>query len=976
MLRTRRLALVLLLCLTAARQLDAATLLDPLLRFRQTRTPHFVIYFHAGEEHLASRLVRLVEPVRGEVGAALGVEPPALTHVILADQTEVANGWATPLPRSTVFLNAAAPSGSDFIGRTDDWLRLVFTHEYTHIVHLELARGWGRVARGVLGRNGIAFPNMWLPQWQIEGIATFEESALTGEGRAYAGDFLSVQRTAAAGGKPLSLDRASGGLAGWPDGHAAYAAGLGFHQYLAERFGADSLGRLATATAGSLPYLGSRKFAGVFGQSLGTLWRDYGAELRGSSTATGRRRTEAIQVTREGHLASGPRFAPASCAACSAEELLYMSRTPHDLPSLRRVTGIGTSRKLTDGYLGSTVGLSGRAVVFDRQEIRRNVGLYSELALFDGRTGRVQGVRGTERLQDPDVAPDGRSVVAVRERRGARELVVVRLHDPIEAFEGELVSHVGRSTLQPPVIDAVSVLAGADDQQFSAPRWSPDGRSIAAERRRLGALPEVVVVDAATGGVSATLADPGARVVTPTWLPDGSAIVAAADFDGGPFELYEFPLTGDRRAYRLTATDGAMWPDVSRDGTMLAYAGYTTSGYQVFTMRYARLSGPARVLGAPRDLSLELTRDLPTEAYSPWPTLLPTSWTPYLVTDVDQVRAGGVVSGADVLARHAWSLSASWMLDGPDVVRPLLRTTPDWAAGYAYTRWRPTLFAAVSKDAVFRTVSSAAATGTSRVAGVEHETQAGVSLPFLHVRHSAQVLGAIAASDTSYRLATGDRMNRTVAARAAAAFNSSQRFGFSVSRERGVLAGSTAEIASRALGSRANATTATADVRAFLPGLARHHVVALRAAGGISNGSDLARQQFSLGALSASTSVIDFGSNALGLMRGGLRTAVAGNRLAVGNAEYRFPLKVVERGRGTFPLMIRIVHASFFADVAQVRGDGRSAAGWARAFGGELSVDAVAGHGLPVVATVGAAWGRDGSRPGAAQVYARLSRAF
>ena len=30
----------------------------------------------------------------------------------------------------------AAPSGADMIGRTDDWLRLVFTHEYTHIVRL------------------------------------------------------------------------------------------------------------------------------------------------------------------------------------------------------------------------------------------------------------------------------------------------------------------------------------------------------------------------------------------------------------------------------------------------------------------------------------------------------------------------------------------------------------------------------------------------------------------------------------------------------------------------------------------------------------------------------------------------------------------------------------------------------------------------------------------------------------------------
>ena len=41
---------------------------------------------------------------------------------------------------------------------TDDWLRLVFTHEFTHIVHLDRSEGWARVVRGVFGRMPIAFP--------------------------------------------------------------------------------------------------------------------------------------------------------------------------------------------------------------------------------------------------------------------------------------------------------------------------------------------------------------------------------------------------------------------------------------------------------------------------------------------------------------------------------------------------------------------------------------------------------------------------------------------------------------------------------------------------------------------------------------------------------------------------------------------------------------------------------------------------
>jgi len=47
----------------------------------------------------------------------------------------------------------------------------------------------------------------------------------------------------------MGLD--NGGLTDWPDDVGIYAYGLGFHAYLAERFGADTLATLATATAAS-----------------------------------------------------------------------------------------------------------------------------------------------------------------------------------------------------------------------------------------------------------------------------------------------------------------------------------------------------------------------------------------------------------------------------------------------------------------------------------------------------------------------------------------------------------------------------------------------------------------------------------------------------------------------------------------------------------------------------------------------------
>ncbi|MGC4081714.1 MAG: hypothetical protein QM736_06325, partial [Vicinamibacterales bacterium] len=92
--------------------------------------------------------------------------------------------------------------------------------------------------------------------------------------------------------------------------------------------------------------------------------------------------------------------------------------------------------------------------------------------------------------------------------------------------------------------------------------------------------------------------------------------------------------------------------------------------------------------------------------------------------------------------------------------------------------------------------------------------------------------------------------------------------------------------------------------------------------------------------------------------------------------EYRLPLRYVERGHGTLPLLLRSVHASLFADMARVSSEGNARAVSGRAFGAELSADAVAGYSLPFVATVGASWGRAGTGAASTRIYARIGRAF
>lgn len=979
----------LVIALLAASPLRAATLFDPALRFRTIGTEHFIIYFHQGEDALASRLAVIAEEAWARLRQPLGVPTQKRTHVVLVDQSELSNGSAFPIPYDSIVVTAAWPAGSEFIGNTDDWLRLVFTHEFAHIVHLDQSGGWAKLVRRTFGRTPLAFPNLFLPIWQIEGLAVFEESQLAGEGRLHAGDFRAIEREAARAHALPPIDRVNGGLTSWPDGLAPYAYGLGFHAYLADQYGPERIAALTMSTARRLPFFVGSGYRSVYGRSLDALWKDYEAHLT-TSVDRALPPSDATQLTHHGFTVIGPRFsAPA--------EIVYAVRTPHRFPTLNAISTDGSNeRRLATRYLGSTSGVGEHVIVFDQQDLHRNAGLYGDLYLLDRQSGAVRRLTSQARLLDPDLSPDERSIVCVREGRGRRELVLVRLTASAKA------TAVRRSFMRRRKADATGVgeivtLISEPETQFNAPRWSPDGRRIAVERHALGRNPEIVIVDSVTKAVRVVASQHGTRVATPAWRPDGRAIVAAAAPDDETFDLYEFDLQASGTSVaprRLThTTGGATWPDVSRDGSRLAFVGYTVNGFELFTMPYpvgsssvgpvfrrgvdtqqlqddrrdsaraARLRQGFGASAEARELSSERRRKAwayissSSTAYKPLKTLLPTSWSPVVEATDDDVRLGVATAARDVLGYHAFGAAATWPVSG----RTPASATPDWQVAYAYDRWQPTLFASASQE-VF---------GSDQL-------EAGALWPIRTVRVSNHAFASAWRSvDATVRLRDGVPLNRT-ASRFGWTTSNAREFGFSVSPERGVSAGVTAEMIRTALGSSGEATTATADFRSYIPTPLAHHVLAVRAGGGISNGDAEVQRIFSLGGAASNLSLLDFGGSAFSLLRGFHQDTVQGTRIAVVNADYRWPLARPQRGVSTLPLFLHTVHAAVFADAGHAWNGRLRARDIQTSAGGELSIDVVVGYSVRLAVTAGAAWTRDGSRDvtSGPAFFARVGRAF
>ena len=988
--------------LTLAPQAHAATLFDPALRFRMLPTAHFVIYFHQGDDRLAQRLAAIAEDTWRALERPLGVTPPPLTHVVLADQTESANGYATPLPYDTIVIYPVWPSGSEF--DFDDWLRLVFTHEFTHIIHLDRSEGWARVVRSVFGRMALGFPNIFLPIWQIEGLATYEESIITGEGRLHAGDFRAIVDEAARQHALEPLDRVNGGLTDWPGGVAAYAYGVGFHQYLVDRFGAERLAALADATARSIPYTGSRAFGRIYGTSLATLWREYEASLRGNvgplptaegtasrpsptdadaPSPTDARDQKITRLTHQGFQVSGPRFDRFACTGCPAD-VLYSAINPNGFPSLYRVALDGSEpHPVTTRYFGSTTAIGREAVYFDQMEVRRNTGVYSDLYEWSRRTGRVRELTREARLFDPDLSPDGQTLVCVQNRPGQRDLVMVRLPAP-RSLEWKPDTTSGALAYGALAIDT---LVAEADSHFNAPKWSPDGRTIAVERHRLGAMPEIVLVDVATKTTRVLATDAHTRFTTPAWRPDGEAVVSAAAPADQTFNLVELAVDGSGTRQLTHTAGGATWPDVSPDGQRIVFVGYTTDGDDIFSMPYPRATSgsAARVPTAPdtragdtRVAPYDNAQARPTADYSPLGTLKPTSWSPIIETASEQVRVGAAVAGYDVLGYHAYAASATWLVSGPAGAPRPSAASPDWQVYYTYDRWRPRVYVSASSATSFF-AGPATDAGTPTAATLrERLIEGGVVFPIRHGRALHAGLLSITRAVDDYTLPDRIVSRDRTPIRAAWETATAKTYGYSISREDGIAVGVTAELVRQALGSSADATTLTGDVRANLRGLAPHHVIAVRVAGGASTGDPTVGRTFLLGGAFPGNDVVNFGSSAFSLLRGFTPDTFAGSHVALTNVEYRWPIARPQRGIRAWPIFLHTIHAAAFADVGHAWTQTFRADAIKTSVGGELAANIVAGYVLPLTATVGAAWGHDGSGTLADRVtlYFRVGKSF
>jgi hypothetical protein len=612
---------------------------DPRWRWCTVSNEHFTLYYPAGHESFAQRVLSLTDEVHRDVSGYLGVKPRRCP-VVLNPGTDLFNGFMSVLPNRVSLYETPLYTVRGF-GPGSDLVDLVFTHEYTHYAHITTRLGWyGRLATW-LG-DGLAISNGMAPGWVIEGVTTWNETQFTDGGRGRCALFRGRMRSFAAGPGLWGLSAAGTPTPYAPPGDRMYAAGYHLVEYLNRAYGADAAARLGRYQALS-PLRGTR---GALGRITGVSPRRFYREFRADFDAQAQQALAACQA--QGLPAGQPVMtAPLDAfpdAFWTERGTLVAVRVGYGRPTalveVDPATGVGQQETRT----GRLAPVSGRRLPDGRlllcevypHPLGPDELTTTDLVLFDPATRRRQRLTRGQHLFRADLAPDGRAVVATR-REGMWTGLVL-----LDADGGNLRSLVS--------------LPGV---YFDAPCWSPDGRRIAAVAKS-GPSADIVLVDPATGAMELLFAADLAEDNDPAFSPDGRWLVFASS-RSGVWNIHAWDLQG-HRLYQVTSVPyAATSPRVSPDGRSLSFTRLERGLEQVCVLPFAPEQGRLVIVGPagplpPADLArLQPEVNFQGRSGIPWQAYKPFVHVPWYSRDEVTELTGVLLAGADPIGRRGYN---------------------------------------------------------------------------------------------------------------------------------------------------------------------------------------------------------------------------------------------------------------------------------------------------------------------------------
>lgn len=548
----------------------------PELDWFTIETEHFIINYHSGTERTAKTMAKIAEEVYGPITSFYQYKPEDKTTFIITDVSDIANGAADYYSnRISIF---ASPLDYDLRG-THNWLRNVITHEFTHIIQIQVAMKFSRQIPAIYlqwlnyeaeRRPDVlyGYPNVivsypvagvTVPVWFAEGTAQYQRQPLS-----Y--DYWDANRDMI-----LRMQVLGANMLTWNEmgqfssitsykAESIYNSGFALTRYIADKYGEDKL-RIISEKLSSLSNwsfdAACKEGIGKDGQELYNEWQSY-LTTEYTNRVAGIRETEVKGdlIEKIGFANYYPKFSP------DGKKIAYLTNQTFDYGSTALyIYDVATKKSEEITFPVSTsFGWSpdGKKIIFAKRNSPQTIHHVTIFDLYEYTLSTKDEKRLTENMRaySPAYSPDGSKICFVVNRDGTLNLMVAdangKNYDPITIFN--------------------------NGEQVYNPIFTKDGKSIIFDFA-LNEARKLAIIDIESGDMEFILDHEGVDTRTPVLSQDGSKLYYSSN-ETGIFNVYSYAFDTKQKKQITNVLGGAMMPSVDNNGN-LVYSSFESTGYKI-----------------------------------------------------------------------------------------------------------------------------------------------------------------------------------------------------------------------------------------------------------------------------------------------------------------------------------------------------------------------------------------------------------
>lgn len=384
---------------------------DPGIKWKEISNKNFIVVFRDGYLQEAQYVLETAGEIYNRLNEWWGGAPRFYSRIriLVCDETDLSNGNATffPFNRVEIFLRVPPPDSS--IGSSTDWIRMVLSHELSHIFTFNWGSGFTYFLRQFGGTNPLLFPSTLLPTWLLEGIAVYMESRLNTGGRLNTPDYPLMLREIAHSGKLPRHGKIWGDPTSWPGPTAKYLYGSQFVKFLSDKYGCNKIPQMIRMFAHyPFPFMVkkhnpviltiAKRFEPVFGKPLEELWNDFLYQTYHNANRPDTLPIKDIEfLDRSGEYNEFPVY--------TGDGIIYfVKKNNHEYPGifrLNRKTGECSRIASYRNIRGISYNEREKALYFSASDYFKSFYYYSDIYRLETTKGKIKRLSDGERLEYP-----------------------------------------------------------------------------------------------------------------------------------------------------------------------------------------------------------------------------------------------------------------------------------------------------------------------------------------------------------------------------------------------------------------------------------------------------------------------------------------------------------------------------------------------------------------------------------------------